>query len=421
MCGLCLERTARSAARERSGVKPQRYLEGFAWPDTQWRIGELSEQLRGKTVLLGFDDLDPFKGIEMKLLAFERVLDYHEDWRGRLVMVQVCRSLSLQFPAAFRGPGATRLRPLHKRHLWDSARARRLCGSSRGSWGHGAASTAAARAQVTNPPRGNSKETQALADFIKSTANRINTKYGDARTGFVPLIYEERPVPLHDRLALFSLAHCVVVTATRDGMNLVPYEYIVCRQGTPGLTERTSMLVVSGAPLRRLFLLSFCSAVAAAVARSGRARAEFVGCSPSLSGALRVNPWSIDSIADGVYSAIKMNKADQMIRHQKHWAYVESHTVEHWARNFTSYLLQATEGHQRMSTYGLGLGLDTFRMIALDPTFRKLTHAALREVYNKCRKRLILCDYDGTLVPTNQVPAPAHAATLPPNELSAYL
>lgn len=72
-----------------AGVKPQRYLEGFSWPDTQWRIGELSEQLRGKTVLLGFDDLDPFKGIEMKLLAFERVLDYHEDWRGRLVMVQV--------------------------------------------------------------------------------------------------------------------------------------------------------------------------------------------------------------------------------------------------------------------------------------------------------------------------------------------
>jgi trehalose-6-phosphate synthase len=92
---------------------------------------------------------------------------------------------------------------------------------------------------------------QDLADFVKSTGDRINTKYGDARTGYVPLVYEERVVPLHDRLALFSLAHCVVVTATRDGMNLVPYEYIVCRQGAPGLTERTSMLVVSGAPPAR--------------------------------------------------------------------------------------------------------------------------------------------------------------------------
>jgi hypothetical protein len=41
-----------------------------------------------------------------------------------------------------------------------------------------------------------------------------------------------------------------VVTATRDGMNLVPYEYVVCRQGPPGWAEpghkSQSMLVVSG-------------------------------------------------------------------------------------------------------------------------------------------------------------------------------
>jgi trehalose 6-phosphate synthase/phosphatase len=173
-----------------AGVKPERYLEGFSWADTKWRIGELSEQFSGKTVLLGFDDLDSFKGIEMKLLAFERLLDFHEEWRGSLVLVQ-----------------------------------------------------------VTNPPRTNSTEIQALKDFIRSSADRINAKYGDARTHYQPLLYEERTTPLHDRLALYSLAHCVVVTATRDGMNLVPYEYIVCRQGTPNLQERTSMLVVSGAHL----------------------------------------------------------------------------------------------------------------------------------------------------------------------------
>lgn len=39
---------------------------------------------------------------------------------------------------------------------------------------------------------------------------------------------------------------------------------------------------------------------------------EFVGCSPSLSGALRVNPWSIDSIADGIYAAIKTPIAEQV-------------------------------------------------------------------------------------------------------------
>lgn len=39
---------------------------------------------------------------------------------------------------------------------------------------------------------------------------------------------------------------------------------------------------------------------------------EFVGCSPSMSGAIRVNPWSVDNVADGIYSAIKMSKAGSL-------------------------------------------------------------------------------------------------------------
>ena len=92
--------------------------------------------------------------------------------------------------------------------------------------------------------------------------------------------------------------------------------------------------------------------------------AEFVGCSPSLSGALRVNPWSVDSIADGIYSAIKMPKADQRLRHEKHWNYVNKHTVSYWAGNCVEGLIKATIGHAHMKTYGLGLGLDTFRCVA---------------------------------------------------------
>ena len=40
--------------------------------------------------------------------------------------------------------------------------------------------------------------------------------------------------------------------------------------------------------------------------------AEFIGCSPSLSGALRVNPWSVDNIADNIYAAIKMPISEQV-------------------------------------------------------------------------------------------------------------
>jgi trehalose 6-phosphate synthase/phosphatase len=68
--------------------------------------------------------------------------------------------------------------------------------------------------------------------------------------GYTPVVYLERHVPLHERIAFYSVADVAVVTATRDGMNLVPYEYVVCRQG-PDEDEvppvRESMLVVSGA------------------------------------------------------------------------------------------------------------------------------------------------------------------------------
>jgi hypothetical protein len=45
-----------------------------------------------------------------------------------------------------------------------------------------------------------------------------------------------------------QVSDVAVVTATRDGMNLVPYEYVVCRQGPEAAAAaRQSMLVVSGA------------------------------------------------------------------------------------------------------------------------------------------------------------------------------
>jgi trehalose-6-phosphate synthase len=51
-------------------------------------------QFEGCQVLLGVDDLDVFKGIELKLQAFERLLEEHPEWRGKAVLVQVRRGPS---------------------------------------------------------------------------------------------------------------------------------------------------------------------------------------------------------------------------------------------------------------------------------------------------------------------------------------
>jgi trehalose-6-phosphate synthase len=51
----------------RKGVNPRRLLEGFGWPEFQWRLGELRSQFEGRKLLVAVDDMDVFKGIELKL------------------------------------------------------------------------------------------------------------------------------------------------------------------------------------------------------------------------------------------------------------------------------------------------------------------------------------------------------------------
>lgn len=46
-------------------------------------------QYKGKSVLIGVDDMDLFKGIELKLLALEQLLRRHPEWIGKLVLIQI--------------------------------------------------------------------------------------------------------------------------------------------------------------------------------------------------------------------------------------------------------------------------------------------------------------------------------------------
>lgn len=43
----------------------------------------------GRKVMLGVDRLDMIKGIPQKLLAFEKFLHEHPEWRDKVLLVQV--------------------------------------------------------------------------------------------------------------------------------------------------------------------------------------------------------------------------------------------------------------------------------------------------------------------------------------------
>ena len=56
-----------------------------------------------------------------------------------------------------------------------------------------------------------------------------------------------------------------------------------------------------------------------------------------------------------------------------------------------------TKNHATMKCYGLGLGLDTYRMVALDANFRRLQEDVVCRAYEASRLRVFFLDYDGTL------------------------
>lgn len=310
------------------GIHMGQLRAGLNLEETEQRIRELNGQFQGKTVLLGLDDMDIFKGIGLKMLAVEQMMSQHPELCGKVVLLQ-----------------------------------------------------------IANPARGRGKDVIEVRTEVSSTVERINQRFGC--DGYEPILLLEKPVPLYERLAFYTVAECCVVTAVRDGMNLIPYEYTVSRQGCEKLDAIFSSS--EDPPKKSLIVVS-----------------EFIGCSPSLSGAIRVNPWNIEAVADAMYMAITMPESEKKMRHEKHYKYVSTHDVAYWAHSFIGDLERTCKDHLKRRCWGIGFGLG-FRVVALDPNFRMLSPEHIVSAYRRTMRRAILLDYDGTMMPQtsiNKTPRP---------------
>ncbi|XP_022889131.1 probable alpha,alpha-trehalose-phosphate synthase [UDP-forming] 11 [Olea europaea var. sylvestris] len=236
--------------------------------------------------------------------------------------------------------------------------------------------------QIMNLPRSQGNDIQEVQREINEVATEINRKYGEP--GYEPIVCVKGPVSSQDKIAYLAISETVVVNAVRDGMNLVPYKYTVARQGSPDL-DKALGLEGSTTPRKSVIIVS-----------------EFIGCSPSLSGAIRVNPWDINRVAEAMVQSIEMQDSEKELCHQKHYKYVTSHDVAYWARSFDQDLERACSEHYLKRCWGMGYGLKS-RVVALGPNFRKLSVENIVSAYNVTNSRLILLDYDGTMMPQDRV------------------
>ncbi|EEP80599.1 alpha,alpha-trehalose-phosphate synthase 1 [Uncinocarpus reesii 1704] len=168
-------------------IDPDKFSEGLKKEKVQKRIAQLEQKFQGVKLMVGVDRLDYIKGVPQKLHALEVFLTDHPEWIGKVVLVQ-----------------------------------------------------------VAVPSRQDVEEYQNLRAVVNELVGRINGKFGScpprfplsSRYGhgintralgtveFMPIHFMHKSVNFDELIALYAVSDACIVSSTRDGMNLVSYEYI---------------------------------------------------------------------------------------------------------------------------------------------------------------------------------------------------
>ncbi|MCC2678241.1 MAG: hypothetical protein K0R29_817 [Pseudobdellovibrio sp.] len=212
--------------------------------------------------------------------------------------------------------------------------------------------------QVAIPTRINVPSYMKLRQEVEQLVGSINGEYG--QPGYVPVQYMFRSVSENDLLALYRRAECMLITSKRDGMNLVAMEYAVCQSHeTPGLL----------------------------------ALSEFAGAASLLAQSLFINPWDEDSIANALYRAFTMPVEEKQHRLQGLNNILSKYSATQWAESFLTDL-------ERGSPSTVRRGVD------ISPDHPETLREMIEKFRSASRKILIL-DYDGTLVAIQDQPLSA--------------
>mmetsp|Transcript_34157 Transcript_34157/g.96798 ORF Transcript_34157/g.96798 Transcript_34157/m.96798 type:complete len:1143 (+) Transcript_34157:655-4083(+) len=156
------------------GIDPERFTTALRTAKVKSSITELMQRYSGRKVMLGVDRLDMIKGIPQKLLAYEKFLEEHPDWRNKVLLVQ-----------------------------------------------------------IAVPTRTDVPEYQQLRSLVHEIVGRINGKFGTLT--HVPIHHLDRGLSFEELCALYAVTDVALVTSLRDGMNLVSYEYVACQSDNAGV------------------------------------------------------------------------------------------------------------------------------------------------------------------------------------------
>jgi trehalose 6-phosphate synthase/phosphatase len=198
----------------------------------------------------------------------------------------------------------------------------------------------------------------AYNDRKKMIEEKVGTVNGRFSTiGWQPIIYRYNHLSFKELVALYQAADVALITPLRDGMNLVAKEYVASSTGGRGV------LILS----------------------------ELAGAASELSEAILVNPTDTSDVASSITRALAMPLYEQRNRIGLMQRRLQEYDVFKWVNDFMDQLIQVKQEQQKQ------------KVKLLDDK----TMAAIHRHYQGAKNRLLLLDYDGTLVPFSRIPSEA--------------
>lgn len=199
---------------------------------------------------------------------------------------------------------------------------------------------------VVAPSRTDVAAYKNLSRKLDELVREINKKYGTGK--WQPVDYINVSTPFEEVSALFQIADVAFIAPLKDGMNLVAKEFIASQ-------HRSGVLILS----------------------------ETAGAAQELPDAILVNPRRPAELVEALDKALNMRKRELRRRLKVMQRQLSTHTVQDWAHNFVSTLQKPVPNTPNIRTW----------------TLRERQRKILKNDFAESRKRLLLLDYDGSLVP----------------------
>jgi len=283
-------------------VEPETIDAAVSDPITQQLVENYRRKYAGKKIVVGVDVCQRLSGGILKLAAYEKLLVDNSNINGSVVLIQ------------------RMLRP---------------------------------KARIAD-------EESTSNDMMKMVAG-LNSRF--SFDSHVAIDYEEsQSLSLNERVALWLVADVFLLTPIREGLNLMPLEYIYARKDLP----HAGVVVAS----------------------------EFSTVCSLLNGSLKVNPYYALNVADALDKALSMTSKECEQRRQRDIGFVSSHPSSKWTKDIISDLqfLKNVDSKKKNSV----------QSIMPDP----LNIGVVKSVYDDCGRgavvskccRVFVLDYGGTLL-----------------------